>query len=101
MKIVGSVKEDHTIEQRVSITPETVKKLKDLNLSVYLENKYGEHLGIIDEEYKNKGVNFENSAKEIFEKSDIILSVNLPSDDNIDLIKSESILIGQYDIQSN
>ena len=52
MKIIGSVKEDLASEKRVSITPETVKKLIDLNFSVLLEKKYGEHLGINDDDYK-------------------------------------------------
>ena len=55
MKVIGSVKEDLTVEKRISITPETVKKFVELNFSVLLEKKYGEHLGINDEEYKNKG----------------------------------------------
>ena len=29
MKIIGSVREDHTFEKRISITPETVKKFLD------------------------------------------------------------------------
>ena len=33
MKIIGSVKEDLDIEKRISITPEAVKKLIDLNFS--------------------------------------------------------------------
>jgi len=37
MKFIGSVKEDLVSEKRVSITPETVKKLIDLNFSVFLE----------------------------------------------------------------
>jgi len=44
MKIIGSVKEDLVREKRISITPETVKKFVDLNFSVFLENKYGDHL---------------------------------------------------------
>ena len=46
MKIIGSVKEDLVSEKRVSITPETVKKLIDLNSKlvrrrgrVYIINK--------------------------------------------------------------
>ena len=97
MKIIGSVKEDLIIEKRVSITPETVKKLIDLNFSVSLEKKYGEHLGIVDEEYKNKGASLESSAKEVLEKSEIILRVNCPSNDEINSIKNKSILIGQFD----
>ena len=97
MKIIGSVKEDLTIEKRISITPETVKKFNDLNFSVFLEKNYGEHLGISDEEYKNKGANLYSSAKEVLEKSEIILKVNCPSNDEINLIKDKSILIGQFD----
>jgi len=97
MKIIGSVKEDLISEKRVSITPETVKKLINLNFSVFLEKKYGEHVGIADEEYKNAGANLEHSAKEVLEKSEIILKVNCPSNDEINSIKNKSILIGQFD----
>ena len=101
MNIIGSVKEDFASEQRVSVTPETVKKLIDLNFSVFLEKKYGEHLGIADDEYKNKGVSLESSAKEVLEKSEVILKVNCPSNDEINSIKNKSILIGQFDPFSN
>ena len=53
MKIIGSVKEDLSVEKRVSITPESVKKFTDLKFSIFIEKKYGEHLGITDKEYKN------------------------------------------------
>ena len=72
MKNIGSVKEDLSKEKRTSVTPETVKKLTDLKFSVFLEKNYAEHLGITDEEYKNKGANLYSSAKEVLEKSEII-----------------------------
>ena len=40
-------------------------------------------------EYKNKGANLYSSAKEVFEKSEIILKVNCPSNDEINLIKKK------------
>ena len=101
MKIIGSVKEDLTIEKRISITPETIKKFTDLKFSILLEKNYGEHLGIADEEYKNMGANFCNSTKEVLEKSEIILKVNCPSNNEVSLIKDKSILIGQFDHISN
>ena len=63
MKTIGSVKEDLSVEKRVSITPEIVKKFTDLGFSVNLEKKYAEHLGINDEDYKEKGANI-NFSKE-------------------------------------
>tara|TARA_B100000700_G_C14959782_1_gene815875 strand:+ start:199 stop:1299 length:1101 start_codon:yes stop_codon:yes gene_type:complete len=97
MNIIGSVKEDFTVEKRISITPEIVKKLISLKYSVFLQNDYGKHLGISNEEYKKMGANFCSTAKEVLEKSNIILRVELPSNDEINLIKKETILIGQFD----
>ena len=91
MKIIGSVKEDLDKDKRISITPETIKKFIDLNFSVLLEKHYAEHLGIADEEYKNSGANLYESSKEVIEKSEIILKVNCPSNDEINLIKNKSI----------
>jgi len=101
MKGIGSVKENLDTEKRISITPEIVKKFTNLNFSVFLEKNYGNHLGIIDEEYKNNGATLQNSPKEVLEKSEIVLKVNCPSNDEISLIKNKSILIGQFDPQPN
>ena len=97
MKTIGSVKEDLTNEKRVSITPETTKKFVNLNFSVSIEEKYGEHLGIPDQEYKKNGANLYSSSKEVLEKSEIILKVNCPINNEINFVNDRSILIGQFD----
>jgi len=97
MKIIGSVKEDLSVEKRISIIPETVKKYTELKFSVLLEKNYAAHLGINDDEYKNQGANFYNSAKEVLRDSEIILKVNGPYNHEINLIKDKSILIGQFE----
>ena len=97
MKIIGSVKEDLSVEKRISIIPETVKKYAELKFSVLLEKNYAVHLGINDDEYKNQGANFCNSAKEVLRDSEIILKVNGPYNHEINLIKDKSILIGQFE----
>ena len=71
MKNIGSVKEDLSLEKRISITPETVKQFVNLNFSVFLEKKYGEHVGITDEKYKNEGATLHDTAKEVLGKSQI------------------------------
>ena len=101
MKIIGSVKEDLAAEKRISVTPDVVKKYKDLDFSIYLEKNYGNHLGIRDEEYKDNGASLVNSSKEVLEKSEIVLRVNCLSNDQSNLIKNQSILIGQFDDFSN
>ena len=101
MKIIGSVKEDLSVEKRVSITPETVKKFVNLGFSINLEKKYAEHLNINDEEYKKNGANINFSKEEIFEKSEIILKVNFLYDNEVNIIKNKSILIAQFDPNLN
>jgi len=101
MKNIGSVKEDLSIEKRISITSESVRKLIELDFCVNLEKQYAEHLGIKDDDYKKNGANINFSKEEVFEKSDIILKVNCPSADEVNLIKSKSILIAQFDPNIN
>ncbi len=97
MKNIGSVKEDLIKEKRISITPDIIKKFIDLKFSVFIEKNYGEHLGIKDKEYEKKGANLCSSAKEVFEKSEILLKVNCPSKEEVNLFKTKSILISQFD----
>ena len=101
MKIIWSVIEDLSFEKRVSITPETVKKFTNLGFSINLEKKYGEHLGINDEDYKKNGANINLSKEEVYEKSEIILRVNFLSDKEAGIIKSNCILIAQFDPNTN
>jgi NAD(P) transhydrogenase subunit alpha len=101
MKIIGSVKEDLNIEKRISIIPEMVKKFIQLGFSINLEKNYAVHLAINDQDYQASGAKINISKEEVFEKSDIILKVNCPSKEEVNLIKNESILIGQFDSNSN
>ena len=54
--IVGSIKENTTLEKRVSLTPESAKNIIGLGLKVCIEKEYALHLGINDNEYKDNGV---------------------------------------------
>jgi H+-translocating NAD(P) transhydrogenase subunit alpha len=97
MKVIGSVKEDLSLEKRISITPETTKKFIGLGFTINLEKNYAEHLGLNDKEYEINGAKLIDSKKDVLEKSEIILKVNFPSEDEVNLIKNKSILIGQFD----
>ena len=43
--IVGSIKENLSLEKRVSITPETAKNIINLGLKVIIENNYANDQG--------------------------------------------------------
>ena len=44
--IVGSIKEDLSLEKRVSLTPETAKNIISLGLKVCIEKNYATHIGL-------------------------------------------------------
>ena len=61
--IVGSTKENLSLEKRVSLTPETAKNIIGLGLKVCIEKSYADHLGIKDSDYINVGVEIKNSSE--------------------------------------
>ena len=92
--IVGSIKENLSLEKRVSITPETAKNIINLGLKICVEKDYATHLGINDSEYQNNGVEVKSSSKEVLNNCDLLLKVNCPSNEEIINLKDKTILIG-------
>ena len=99
--IVGSIKEDLSLERRVSITPETAKNIISLGLKICIENDYATHIGIQDEEYKNVGVEIQNSSKEVLNNCNLLVKVNCPSNEEISDLKDKTILIGMLNPSKN
>jgi len=91
---IGSILENQSIEKRVAITPEIVKKYISLGLEVCLIESYATHLGIKDEEYEKVGAKILNSEIEILNSSDIIVQLGIMSDDKTSKMKENQTLIG-------
>ena len=92
--IIGSIKENLSLEKRISITPEIAKKYINLGFQISVSKNYGSHLGFDDNQYKNLGVKIFNDEKDLINNLDIIVQLNLLSDDKISLIKANQTLIG-------
>ena len=93
MKIV-SLSENKNIEKRVSITPDIVKKYVSIGFEVSLPKDYGSHLGFTDDQYKSQGVNILDNEKDLIDGCDIIVQLDLPSENKISLFKENQNLIG-------
>ncbi len=93
MRIV-SIKEDHSVEKRVSITPEISKKYISLGLDVSLSSNYASHLGFKDEDYKNEGVKILDNTKEIIDSADIVVQLGFPKEEIAQLMRENQSLIG-------
>ncbi len=92
--IVGSLSENKNVENRVALTPDIIKKYKSLGLEINLSKNYGNHLGISDEKYTVEGAKILKSDDEVISKSDVILQMNIPNDENLNKLRKEQILIG-------
>ena len=99
--IVGSIKEDLALEKRVSITPETAKNILGLGLKVCIEKNYASHLGIEDNEYKKTGVEIKDAPSEVLNSSNLITKVNCPTENEISILKDNSILVGMLNPSKN
>jgi len=91
--IVGVLKEPLP-ETRVSLLPEHIIILKKLNADVYIESNAGEKSFASDEKYAEAGASVV-SRNEVLNKSDIILSIHLPAETEIDVLQSK-IILGFY-----
>ena len=91
---LASISENHNIEKRIAVTPEIAKKYISLEFNLTLPNNYGTHLGFIDENYKNLGVNFLDNEQEIIKNSEILIQLGLPDEEKLSLLKENQTLIG-------
>ena len=98
--IIGSISENLDLEQRVAVTPDLVKKYKSLGLEVYLCKDYATHLGISDNKFAKEGASIK-TIDEIMSNSNAILQMNILSNENLDKLKKDQILVGVLDPYNN
>ena len=98
--IIGSITEDLNSEKRVAVTPDIIKKYKSLGLDVYICKDYASHLGIKDQEYEKEGAHIK-SPDEVIDNSKAMLQMNILSDDYLNKLKKDQILIGVLNPYSN
>ncbi len=99
--IVGSIKEDLSLEKRVSLTPETAKSIVGLGLKICVEKNYATHLGIQDKEYIEVGVEIKNTQKEILNSCNLLIKVSCPNEKEINDLKEKTILVGMLNPSKN
>ena len=100
MRIV-SVLENQNIEKRIAITPDIAKKYIALGFEVFLSEKYGEHLGFKDNDYKELGVEISKNESEDLSRADIIVQLGLLSDKNLSLLKENQSIVGVFNSHAN
>ena len=100
MRLV-SIIENLDIEKRIAVTPETAKKYISLGIKVSLQEGYGNHLGFIDNNYIDVGVEIIKDTKEIIDKANIVVQLGLLQDEKLSYLKPNQSLIGVLNPFSN
>ena len=84
-------------ERRVALVPEAVKKLSKIGLSLKIESGAGLKTGYSDQEYVTAGAEIEQDRNLLLAKADIVLRVQKPAIEDIDLMKTGCIQISYLD----
>ena len=89
---IGVPKEIKPQENRIGLTPESVKVLTSNGHEVLVENNGGYEAGFDNEQYKKSGAKIANKAEDIFNDSEIIVKVKEPLTNEIKMIRENQIV---------
>ena len=89
---IGVPKEIKPQENRIGLTPESVKTLSSEGHEVIVENNGGFEAGFDNEQYTNAGAKIANSAADIFNDAEIIVKVKEPQQVEVDMIRENQII---------
>ena len=92
MMKVGCPKEIKPQEFRVGLTPAAVNELVRRGHFVTIETNAGQGAGFVDSDYEKEGANIVGSAKEVFDKADMIVKVKEPQAIERKMLKSGQLL---------
>ena len=99
--IIGLPKEIKNNESRVAITPAGVFELVKNNHTVYVQQSAGFHSGFEDEDYMQTGAIMLPTINDVYEKSDMIVKVKEPIEEEYDLIREGQIVFTYFHFASS
>tara|TARA_S200000501_G_scaffold164346_1_gene154878 strand:+ start:17 stop:1129 length:1113 start_codon:yes stop_codon:yes gene_type:complete len=89
---IGVPKEIKLQENRIGLTPESVKTLVSNGHEVLIENNGGFEAGFENDQYSKAGAKIVNKASEIFNDSEIIVKVKEPQKKEVEMLRENQIV---------
>lgn len=80
-------------ERRVAATPDTVKKMAAKGLKIVVQSGAGSGSHVSDEQFKDAGAEIESDRAKGLANADIVLQINIPTEEQIRQMKEGSSLI--------
>lgn len=96
---IGIPKENQHVEKRICLTPDAVAALTAHGHRILMEKGAGLGSSFTDNEYLNAGAELTADTKKVF-SCPTILKVAPPSDEEIELIKPQSVLISALQLKT-
>ena len=90
--IIGTIKEIKIGENRIGLTPQGAGALVKAGHEVIVESNAGSNSGFSDDDYTAQGAKLADSAKDVYDRSDIIIKVKEPQKAEFELMKENQIL---------
>ena len=92
MMRIGVPKEIKSQENRIGLTPDSVKILTSNGHEVLVENNGGFEAGFDNDQYKKSGAKIVNKVEDIFNDAEIIVKVKEPLNNEIKMIRENQIV---------
>ena len=89
---IGVPREIKPQENRIGLTPESVKTLISNGHEVLVENNGGFEAGFDNDQYKSVGAKILDKAEDIFNDSEIIVKVKEPLSNEVKMIREDQII---------
>ena len=99
--IIGIPKEILPNENRVAITPGVATKLLKLGYDIQIEQSAGEAANFTDDQYEQLGVKIISNPNQLWKTSDIIVKINISTNDENKKIKDDQTLISLFSPSQN
>ena len=90
--LIGVPKEIKAQENRVGMNPDSVKEVVQAGHKVIVETKAGQGILASDDDYRAAGAEILGTAKDIFDKSDMIVKVKEPQAIECEMLREGQIL---------
>lgn len=90
---IGLPKEVSADEQRITLTPGGVSVLKANGHDIFIEKGAGTEANFSDREYADAGAEIAYSIDEVYQKSEMIVKVAPPCEDELELLEDSHSLI--------
>ena len=89
---IGVPQEIKPQENRIGLTPESVKVLTSNGHDVLVENNGGFEAGFDNDQYKSAGAKIINNAEDIFNDAEIIVKVKEPLSNEVKMIRENQVV---------